>query len=190
MRLTQNLRTQIIQKAIEATFKARKDALLAHEPILAKKVYDYALEKYAPDFKDVWAEAPLKIVEAMNSVNFKLGFESVCLPLPRTIPLVRCIGRYTGDMFIIGERDIIFTEVKTWHEATKQLDDEIAQLKADLRNALYSFTTVNALIASWPEIAAFVPQNPAKKPAPCPAITFENLNARIIYPAKKPAVEV
>lgn len=67
---------------------------------------------------------------------------------------------------------------------SKALDAEREQLEAQVRAALGSFTTVNKLLAAWPEAAELLPEySPAKPKATLPAVPVADLNKLIGLPS-------
>jgi hypothetical protein len=176
MRLTKEMRNEMINAVLEHRFGSAKQALLDREHDLAESVLFEALgrERY-----DLLTSVPKGWLGTLGYLNFVLeSGENHTLHFAETKPLPYYIWHGSSD-----DGDYLVVKGNMAARVQKLMDDydahEDARRKArdQVRAAVYSYTTVERLLEEWPEIAPFVPRY-AKAPqhlVPAPMISTLNM---------------
>ncbi|WVR18318.1 nucleotide modification associated domain 5 [Bordetella phage PY223] len=184
MRLTKEMRENIIEAAMRKAFKARDDAHDKATTALADALYNYThgeAEKIAKKLPQGW-------IDARNNIGIKAaGFgwrnndlKNYSLKLSKARPFPA-----------YGNRDIPVGGAHPLNEQAQDVAEEFQTIKRDkdalrakLSALVWSVTTVPRLLEAWPECEQFLPQSTPKQTALVPVQLVPELNAALGIKAK------
>lgn len=183
MRLTNEMRKEIVSKALSAAYGKREDAHNAASKALADALYQHtygeaekiarklprgfanmsgSIEIGAAGFRDRYSTSPLK--------NSQLSM-SIARPVP---------NNHTYIKISVGGTHPLHEQAQAVAEEYQALTRDKDALAAKLRSLTASATTVEKLLAAWPEGRKFIGKPPAPKAsAVIPVELVPEINAAI-----------
>ncbi|MBL4839356.1 MAG: hypothetical protein JKY47_00830 [Thalassospira sp.] len=184
MKLSNEIRNDIIEALIKHRFTADQEAIDQMETTLADKLYC-----------DYYGKATRKQMESMPDgalpvtrdtfVNFAGCRDTLKFSSER-----RCfyIDRYSGSTMRSTAYDAQHAFTLEWtalENARKDLKERKAQAAAKAEAVLKSVGSTKRLLEIWPEVEPFLPPEPAK--AQLPATITQDLNKALDLPVAKAA---
>lgn len=181
VRLTKELREQIVHALMERAFKDREAALDKVEADLAMDVYR---EAYPARIRKAMTALPQGFFPTTSSIFAKLGGDVVNLDLhdkPHQLLSYEHDRGYRACITVLDARHALTERYRDWNRDKVKLQQEQAQAKREARAAVESASTVSRLIAIWPDVAPIVNGLLPAKPS-LPAIQVPQLNKRFGLP--------
>lgn len=181
IRLTTELRGQIVVALMDRAFKAREAELDKAEAALAMDVYR---EAYPARIRKAMSELPQGFFPTTTSIFAKLGGDVVNLHLhdkPAQLLSYDHESGYRTCITVLDARHALTERYRAWNRDQVKLQQERAQAKREAKAAVESASTVARLIAIWPEVAPIVNELLPVKPM-LPAIQVSQLNKRFGLP--------
>jgi hypothetical protein len=179
-RLTEELKSSIIQSLVRHRFGAEKDKLEKQRPKIGDAIYK---RSFVSRDRLKMASLPEGWLPTTTSVDAQVGEFYRRFPLSdaRPVPYSRDRSRCLISLDVADPLAIRIQEFQdNWSDLMKRSD----QARAEARSIVDSVTTTNKLIKVWPEIEPFVPVG---KPANLPAVEVDKVNKTFKLPVKKAA---
>lgn len=172
MKLTQDIREQIIRKAVKHTFKQRDDIHYAAKSRLAEDVYDHVV---GPHLTIVNALPAGFFIES-SQVNATFDGRSrmqIWMKSTRRIPASGT--GYAGNLAHFDKHHPFTQRYNELELSEKKINADKEVLTRELKNLLSRVTTAKRLIEVWPEGEQFTPvvAQPIENP---PAVQAQGLN--------------
>lgn len=179
MRLTKNIREEIVRNAIALRFDKLQKELNGEENTLAAKVYDHFVTEDIADAITVLEKSGLSFF-SRKAVIFKVNIDSYDLDLclsgkSRVMPSGWC-------EFKLHTRNdgALAKEVLDFHHRRGQLKEDRKKAEKQLMVLLKSVHSTESLAKVWPEGAKLYSTPPLKAPmAGLPAVQIAELNKLI-----------
>jgi len=176
LRITESMRAAITIRLLQHRFERDKKALKRREHDLAMKVhrlrYSAAIRKHMNDLPDGWLPTAGMIQVHVGSYWRKLYFtENV---------RVQFIDQHGSFDLNKTENADLAAAIQKHFEEISALDKQEEDLRKKTIGTLAGFSTINRLVAAWPEIKPFVDQlgyDSEKKSLP--AVIPADLNASL-----------
>lgn len=182
MRLTHNIRVEIIRNAMALRFDKLEKALRVEERILGAKVYDFfvppplaAAIKTVEDSKLAFFHNKSTTFHAsVDSTNVDLSLEGMA----RVLPLGwHPFTMHTRDE---GAKGKLAKEVWAFYNKRREWEDERTKAKQQLMVLLKSVYSTESLAKVWPEGAKLYSSPPLPKVvAGLPAVQMADLNKQL-----------
>jgi hypothetical protein len=175
IKLSNHVRDQIIQKAMNGAFEKDEKALKANLVKFADKCYrmtvSAAQEKAARQAPDDF----LNLCNVASRVYVRddkgdLKFNEWSMDLSRTVPFPN------GVTAITVKSDAMVEEFRALDAARTALTEKRAQLKESLKRTVYSTSSLRKLIEMWPEVEGFLPGSLSAPKPQLPALPVGDLN--------------
>lgn len=172
MRLTNKLRSQILDAVMDHAFKARQEQLAKAEGALAVELYNLTYTKEEQAF--------------MNKVG-STGFGTKSDIYVFTLDRARWLSFYGEAKFNMSHRKTakpegdLLQRIEAHVAALDSLRELCIKTHDEAEGILNSVTTVKRLLEVWPEVEAFVPKNPEQLNN-LPAIPLAQLNSVLGLP--------
>lgn len=193
MRLSQDTRRDILNKAVAVTFDKRFAALKLDHSKLAYRLYEAMVDFPYPMFRHF----PKDVVTQDNTLYIKIDGRTyslnmeVALPLPNYIRKsyeCREVSRANsingdGTMTVCGlpfpvTHRTIFHDIVDHFNRKEDLQHERDEYRRRMQGVLSSFTTTKQLVEAWPAVKQFIPEPSIPVThAPPPAPLLETLAA-------------
>lgn len=174
-RLTQGVRSLIINKAVDEVFSAKRKDLSAREGRIAKDVLHKALGNY----RHAWLSIPARFHSNMDrGVCVYIDGRAYSFRLPKAYPIpehATARGRYRPGQFKLPANDSVASEVLRYVKDRDEWEKEVTSFRTDLKAFLNSVNTVKQVLEHMPELERFFPEDTT--PAPVPAVRMENIRA-------------
>lgn len=184
-RITKAIREEIAEKVANNKHKKRLDTLYNQLQTLAVKVHKKRcevatgikyeeLEAQCNAVKKAWLDLPYGARGWGELLAYRDNIKTLSnewVSLPEKLLTVDGCGKRTADAL-----------EKKLDEVKKAYDKEETALettKEDAYNALLSFTTVKKLMAEWPEMAKFAPQEALVDNSTLPAVQIKKLTEEL-----------
>jgi hypothetical protein len=172
-RLTVSDRENIANRMVAAALKERKAAHTAAENALAKRIYSDAL---GDPMLCLLADLPEGFVPTVPGFDLRVGGTYTRLEFGEE---TRIPYDKKGRVWLaIDGGTPVADDVFAFEAEKKAIKTTEQALKARIKGTLGSFTTVEAMVAAWPETEPYAP-TPKPPRAALPAVIFANLNAEI-----------
>jgi hypothetical protein len=126
---------------------------------------------YTPELREQMAQLPSGAFPKIGRIGIKFGRRGDYFVIELPEPIFALYIHY-GSCTVLNDDDPLTVE----YTAVKHSDETIRDAKAKARAVIWAATTNEKLIATWPEIAQFVPH---VESVTLPAIRIEDLNKEL-----------
>lgn len=189
MRLTNEIRKVIIDRAMHKAFDARDKAHEKATTALADAVYQHeygAIGKIAAKLPENWCERGrgITIKAAGFSWRRQDALKNECLTMSKTRPMAR--DQWSNPALITGDHPLN-EQAQAVAEEYQAINRDKDELRAKLNALVYSVTTTEKLLEAWPECEVFIPASVPTSKALVPVELVPQLNAAIGIKAKRQA---
>lgn len=169
MRLTNEVREQIQNAALTASFKKETEALAKQESKLAALCYK---SLFLASARTAAAAMPKGWISQANGFLLNVGGEQIRLT-SKELFLVPTTHHH-HESYVLKNADLA-AEVRAWAHAKEDVRNRRKQAGAALNGMLLSVSTIKKLFEVWPEGQAFY-KNCAPSPTNLPAVHVGEVN--------------
>lgn len=180
MRLTNEIRSTIINAAVAKAFGKRDAAYEKSRTQLADALYAHTYgkhERYALKLPKNWSNYSDVIDIKCEGFNWRggNGVAASSLKLSRTHPF----PQYVGDDVSVDKKHALYASAQAVANECRAIEVAKQELRTKLRTLLYSVTTSERLHEEWPDGKTFFPTLPAKVMLPVPFNLTRDINAML-----------
>lgn len=197
-RLTHAMRESAVKAAMAHRFDKEEAALCADAHAFGLRAWDFLMQGQAEKLAALPAHwfpsnssehidfsalrSPFRIgwdEKDKHTIKLELGLRSWGWPVifGKDIPIPYCLYRSTPK---IKNDCPLWSEAEALAQRADKFISDMHETQAKLSGTLNAFTTVEKLVAAWPEIAPFLPSKAA--PAEVPALPVVELNKLLGLP--------
>lgn len=181
MRLNKKIREEIVRRAMKQAFDEREKQHAINEIAVADALYQNewgdvvsALDKVPNVFLNHSMHVEIKA--AGYSYGRRNGHKSQDLKMSKSRPVPYC---YDARVIPVGGSHPLNDQVQALADEYQQIQQDRAQLSANLHALVDSATTVAKLLESWPEASQFLPDEAPKPTSLVPVELVQQVNAAI-----------
>ncbi len=174
MRLTNEIRDQIIRKMAEDACVKEKEKLTKRESALGVKLWKAVYQKAERDKAVAMSDGWIRMDKCLK---FNLCGMNITVTVAEAVPVKSNGSNYCQRLGDIAD-ETLRDEYLTWHGDMEKLKVKYNQIKAQGRALLYSVSTYNGLVKAWPEGKKFYEAyKPINETSGVPATLTADLNA-------------
>lgn len=165
IRITESIRDAITRRLLDHRFDKETKALLYRENELALRLYR---AKYSASERKAMEALPAGWMTTETSIRVSIKNTSYRLSLAQPVPVPYVDQGYSIKLEKL-ENDALEKTLNAFLKARTDHQNQVADLKKATAGALAGFSTINGLLAAWPEVKPFVDQlgfNAPKKSLP------------------------
>jgi hypothetical protein len=190
VKLTKDLRAEIVNNASKDAYKAELDLLDADIAIFSAKVYrdkivSEQIEKLADKLPNAFCVRTNAVTIRFKSQDgYGAVKQGVTLKLDKARPLPEYLRYGTFDIVDVA----LLQEAQTFAKRRDEINSSRNDLQTQVRGVVNSATTVDKLLEVWPECKQFIPETaltPIVK-LKLPAIVVSGLNELLEKATGKP----
>lgn len=184
VRLSNAMRDGIIDRAIDVSFKTRKDELTSRENSLALRCYNEATPASVLKSIEVFPDKD-KYFKRCSELKFNAGGYQIKLRLDKPFVVRIDLGYY--DVYHIIKDAGLSEEVRKYANDLETYKSERNKAQSALKALVYSFNTLKTLQDAWPEGNPFYKQYLDKNNVALPTVVFDDINKTLGLPIEAAA---